>query len=90
MDIQNELEKMAISSEVRFYTVEDISKMSGWGENVVLKMFNDPAFPSADFGRAKIVEAHALIDYFSRRRSKKEEKHWVRGGRYNEIKKRIK
>ena len=46
MDIQNELKKMAISSEVRFYTVEDISKMSGWGENVVLKMFNDPAFPS--------------------------------------------
>ena len=89
MEFQNELKKQAISSEVRFYKVEDIIKMTGWSENVVHKLFNDPAFPSADFGRAKVIESHALIEYFSKKRSKESEKHWVRGGKYADIKKRI-
>ena len=69
--------------------MEDIVKMTGWSENIVLKLFNDPAFPAADFGRCKVVESHALIDYFSKRRSKQTEKYWVRGDRYGEIKKRL-
>lgn len=89
MDIQIEQRKQALSSEVRFYKVEDIVKMTGWSENIVLKLFNDPAFPAADFGRCKVVESHALIDYFSKRRSKQTEKYWVRGDRYGEIKKRL-
>ena len=44
--------------------------MTHWSEATVQKMFNDPHFPAADFGRNKIVEAHALISYFSERRSK--------------------
>lgn len=81
--------KQPISSEARFYTVEDIVKMTGWSHNTVLKLFNDPQFPAADFGRAKVVESHALIEYFSKRRSKQAEKFWVRGDKYEAIKRRL-
>ena len=56
-----------ISSEVKFYTISDLKNMLGWSENTVQKLFNDPKFPSSDFGRIKVVEAHALIDYFSKK-----------------------
>ena len=64
---------LPISSEVRFYTVLDLMEMTGWSTKVVLKLFNDPSFPSSDLGKAKIIEAHALIDYFSVRRVRKNE-----------------
>ena len=48
-----------ISSEVKFYTISDLKNMLGWSENTVQKLFNDPKFPSSDFGRIKVVEAHA-------------------------------
>ena len=63
-------EERYISSEVRFYSVKDVEEMTGWSKNIVLKIFNHPEFPAADFGKAKMVEAHALIDFFSARRSK--------------------
>ena len=52
---------------MRFYTIKDLIRLLGWSETTVQKMFNDPKFPSSDFGRTKVVEAHALIDYFSKR-----------------------
>lgn len=45
-----------ISSEVKFYTISDLKNMLGWSENTVQKLFNDPKFPSSDFGRIKVVE----------------------------------
>lgn len=60
-----------ISSEVKFYTISDLKNMLGWSENTVQKLFNDPKFPSSDFGRIKVVEAHALIDYFSKKHLKR-------------------
>lgn len=78
-----------ISSEVRFYTVQDMMEMSGWSENVVHKLFNDPEFPAADFGRARIVEAHALIDYFSRRRTKDCRENRKKGDLKNELRRRV-
>ena len=68
--------KTYISSEVRFYTVNDLVEMLGWSENTVHKLFNDPDFPAADFGKNKVVEAHALIGFFSVRHQKDSEKHW--------------
>ena len=59
-----------ISSEVRFYNVQDMMEMSGWSEKVVHRLFNEPEFPMADLGKSKIVEAHALIKYFSVRRTR--------------------
>lgn len=65
-----------ISSEVKFYTIDELVKMSGWSENTVQKLFNDPKFPSANYGRLKIVEAHALIDFFSQKHIKENERYW--------------
>lgn len=65
-----------ISSEVRFYTIADLKKMLGWSEATVQKLFNDPKFPAADFGKNKVVEAHALIEYFSRRHERERERYW--------------
>ena len=45
------IRKLYVASEVRFYTIADLQKMLGWSENVVQKLFNDPKFPAADFGK---------------------------------------
>ena len=73
MDVRSnsELSKMYISSEVRFYTINDLIGLLGWSEATVQKLFN-----AANFGRNKVVEGHALIDYFSRRRDKHKEVYW--------------
>ena len=70
------MDKSYISSEVRFYTIADLTKMLGWSHGTVEKLFNDPKFPSSDFGRRKVVEAHALIEYFSTRHEKDRDRFW--------------
>ena len=50
--------------------------MTGWSENTVQKLFNDPNFPAADYGKSKVVEAHALIQYFSVRHERERERYW--------------
>lgn len=69
-------DKRYISSEVRFYTIADLCKMLGWSHGTVEKLFRDPKFPSADFGRGKVVEAHALIDYFSKKHERERDRFW--------------
>ena len=44
--------------------------------NTVLKLFNDPQFPASDFGKTKVVEAHALINFFSKRHERNNERYW--------------
>ena len=65
-----------LSSEVRFYGIAELVELLGWSRHTVLKLFGDPEFPAVDFGKRKVVESHALIEYFSRRRTKKEERYW--------------
>lgn len=65
-----------LSCEVKFYTIADLIKMTGWSETTVQKLFNDPKFPSSDFGKTKIIEAHALIDYFARKHTKEYDGYW--------------
>ena len=67
--------KQCISSELRFYTVSELQELLGWSERTVLKLFNDPSFPAADFGRTKVVEAHAAIEYFSKRHDRDRERY---------------
>lgn len=69
-------DQRVISSDVKFYTISDIAEMTGWSEKTVQKLFLDPQFPSADYGRIKVVESHALIDFFSSRHDRAKEKHW--------------
>ena len=77
-------QRQYISSEVRFYTIDQLTKMLGWSESTVQKLFNDPRFPSADFGKNKVVEAHALIDFFSKKNNKEMSRHWAGKGSKNE------
>lgn len=76
MNINNDYKQLYISSEVKFYTIAELTKMLGWSENTVQKLFNDPKFPSSDFGRTKVVEAHALINYFSNKHIKENDGFW--------------
>lgn len=68
--------RIYVSSDVKFYTISDLKEMLGWSENTVQKLFNDTKFPSSDFGRIKVVEAHALIDYFSKKHIKQNDGYW--------------
>ena len=68
--------KTYISSEARFYTIKDLQDMLGWSAATVHKLFNDPEFPATDFGKNKVVEAHALINFFSMRHEREKEKYW--------------
>ena len=70
------LDRLSISSEVRLYSINDIVEMSGWSKRVVQKLFNDPDFPSLDYGKAKLVEAHALIAFLSVKHEKELEPYW--------------
>ncbi len=76
MNINSGYKQLYISSEVKFYTIAELTKMLGWSENTVQKLFNDPKFPSSDFGRTKVVEAHALINYFSNKHIKENDGFW--------------
>ena len=71
------LDRLSISSEVRLYSIDDFVEMSGWSVKTVQKMFNDPDFPSLDYGKAKLVEAHALIAFFSVKHEKELEPYWI-------------
>lgn len=65
-----------LSCEVRFYSIKDVQDLTGWSETTVQKLFNDPEFPAADFGKTKLIESHALISYFSSRHERDRERHW--------------
>lgn len=78
MKLEKTISKQYISNEVKFYTIESLVEMLGWSKETVHKLFNAPDFPSADYGKQKVVESHALIDYFSKKRLKAEEPYWRR------------
>lgn len=77
MNTNSRINKLYISSEVKFYTISNLVDMLGWSEMTVQKLFNDPKFPAANYGRCKVVEAHALIDFFSKRHDKEMERYWA-------------
>lgn len=87
MNMQYETNRLPISSEVRFYTISDVMELTSWSKKVVLGLFNEPEFPASNLGKAKVVEAHALIEYFSTRRDREKEDR--NGELKNELKKRI-
>ena len=66
-----------LSSEIKFYSIADVQEMTKWSEATVQKLFNDPKFPAANYGRTKLVEAHALINFFAERHDKERETYWT-------------
>lgn len=59
-----------------FVNAEDLAKMTGLSRKTVLNLFNDPEFPSCDYGKTKIAEIHAVINYFSVPRRKCDSLYW--------------
>lgn len=60
------------SKALNFLTVKDVADATGWSLGTVRQLFNRPDFPSCDFGKEKIVEIHAALNYFSVPRRKEE------------------
>lgn len=71
--IQNANKK---ASNIKFFTQEDVARVTGMSKSTVKKLFNDPEFPACDYGKTYIVEANALLKYFDVRRSKKDSRYW--------------
>lgn len=61
---------------LKFLTVEDIVKATGYSKKIVLDIFRDPEFPSCNFGKKQIIELNAAIKYFSVPRKKEYSKFW--------------
>ena len=70
------LEKIYVSGEVIMYSIADICEMTGWSETTVQKLFNDPKFPSANYGKKKVIENHALMQFFSVKRDRAHDRYW--------------
>jgi len=49
---------------LRFISIKEFSKITGWGERTVQELYNRPDFPSTDYGKEKKAEVHAIIEYF--------------------------
>lgn len=65
-----------LACDAKFYTISEVAELTRWSEKTVQKLFNAPDFPSADFGRGKVVEAHALIEYFKTKHERSKDKYW--------------
>ena len=65
----NQLENLAENVKVlKFITQKDLAELTGWGMPTVKEVFDDPEFPCCDFGKAKVAEIHAVIEFFSKPR----------------------
>lgn len=71
-----ENEKLKDNSDIVFLTIKDVIKITGYSKKTVELLFNDPDFPSCDFGKKKIVEKNAFLQYFSKRHQKDRSKYW--------------
>lgn len=63
--VENLMKIEDLSKALKFLTIKDIVKATGWSVITVQQLFNRPDFPSCDFGREKVVEIHAALQYFS-------------------------
>ena len=79
-DIIEKLKTIQTTAEqginIKFYTQDDVAKLTGMSKSTVKKLFNDPDFPACDYGKAYIVEATALLKYFNVRRAKSDSRYW--------------
>ena len=63
-----------IICDIEFFNVEQLVEMTGWSRKTILNMFNnDPDFKGRNNGKSWIIEAHALIEYFSKGKPIEEE-----------------
>ena len=76
------LENLKLLNEIDlpivFVTVEDLVKATNLSRKTVLNIYNDPEFPCCDYGKTKIAELSAVIEYFSVPRRKELSIYWKR------------
>lgn len=63
--LNNVTELSTAIDSIRFLTIKEVTELTGWNLNTTRNVFNRPDFPSCDFGKEKVVEIHAFINYFS-------------------------
>lgn len=51
-------------TSLQFVSIKQFCEASGWSEKTVQDLYNRPDFPSTNFGKEKIAELHAIVDYF--------------------------
>lgn len=61
---------------IEFLTVDDVSRILNISKKTANKLFNDPEFPSNNYGKEKKVLASEFIKFFSHRRDKNKSLHW--------------
>jgi len=49
---------------LKFISIAEFSKITGWSIKTVQELYNRKDFPSTDFGKEKKAEVHALVEYF--------------------------
>lgn len=49
---------------LRFISIKELAKITGWSEKTVQTLYNRSDFPSTDYGKEKKAEIHAIVEYF--------------------------
>ena len=52
------------SDLLRFITIQEFSKITGWSIPTVQNLYNRSDFPSTNYGKEKKAEIHAIVEYF--------------------------
>lgn len=58
------------SKMITFITIKDFSKLRNISLKSAQDMFNIPDFPSENYGKQKVVELTALINWYQQKRDK--------------------
>lgn len=64
------------NDDILFFDANDIRKITGWSKHTIETLFNNPAFPSTDIGKKKLVLKTAFIKFFMERRCKDNQIYW--------------
>ena len=51
--------------KLRFITIRDMQKATGWSLTTVQELFRMKDFPCCDYGKEKVAEINAVIKFFS-------------------------
>lgn len=61
---------------IEFLTVDDVSRILDISKKTANKLFNDPEFPSNNYGKEKKVLTSEFIKFFSHRQDKNKSFYW--------------
>ena len=75
VELLNQVKENSIG--LKFLTVEDVMKATGFSKTTVEKLSRDPEFPSCNYGRAQVAELNAVIKYFSVPRRREYSTFWL-------------